>query len=166
MTNRPLLVVGVGNRSRGDDRIGPAVVDAVRTHPELAGADTIVATGDLSDLVVTWTPNHDVVIVDAMIGGRAPGTVVVIDGLNDPLPATGRPLSSHGFGLVDTIELARLLGRSPRTLTVIAVELGGTGLLDPMTKTAADAVATVVSTIVSLANRRRDGDDRDSHDHP
>ena len=134
--------------------------------PELAGADTIVAAGDLSDLVVTWTPDHDVVVVDAMIGGRPPGTVVVVDGLHDRLPTTCRPLSSHGFGLVDTIELARLLGRAPRTLTVVAVELGGTGLLDPLTETAANAVATVVSTIVALADRLGGREDGNDLDHP
>ena len=131
MTFESLLVVGVGNPSRGDDGIGPAVVDAIGARPDLAGIETVVAAGDLSDLVVTWRPDHDVVIVDAMVGGGPPGTIRTVDGLRDPLPGSNRPLSSHGFGLVDTLELARLLGRLPRSLTIVAVELGDIDDLGP-----------------------------------
>ncbi len=160
MSDRSLLVVGVGNRSRGDDGIGPAVVDAVRAEPDLIGVETAVVDGDLSDLVVTWTPDHDVVVVDAMVGGGRPGTIITIDGLRDRLPSGPRPLSSHGFGLVDTIELARRLGRSPRSLTVIAVQLDDTGLLEPLTGPVGEAVGEVVSTIAELAASLRRADDR------
>lgn len=153
MTFDSLLVVGVGNSSRGDDGIGPAVVEAISARPDLAGVETVVAAGDLSDLVVTWGPDRDVVIIDAMTGGGPPGTIRVVDGLRDPLPVSNRPLSSHGFGLVDTLELARLLGRLPRSLTIVAVELGETGTLTPLTDPVRVAVDGVLATIASLAER-------------
>ncbi len=155
MSTRPLLVVGVGNLDRGDDGIGPAVVEAVRADPRLADVETMVAGGDLSDLVVTWCPGDDVVVVDAMASGRAPGTIVLFDALRHHLPVGYRPLSSHGFGLADTIELARRLDRLPRTLTVVAVELGDTGHLGPLTGVVAGAVGDVVSMITTLARQRR-----------
>ncbi len=151
MTLESLLVVGVGNAARGDDGIGPAVIEAIRGEPELADAETVVAAGDLSDLVVTWEPDQDVVIVDAMIGGGPPGTVVTIDGLRDPLPEADRPLSSHGFGLADTVQLARALGRLPRSLTIVAVQVGDIDHLAPLTEPVRDAVAEVVARVTMLA---------------
>lgn len=151
MTLESLLVVGVGNAARGDDGIGPAVIEAIRAEPELADAETVVAAGDLSDLVVTWEPDQDVVIVDAMIGGGPPGTVVTIDGLRDPLPEADRPLSSHGFGLADTVQLARALGRLPRSLTIVAVQVGDIDHLAPLTEPVRDAVAEVVARVTMLA---------------
>ncbi len=151
MTLESLLVVGVGNAARGDDGIGPAVIEAIRAEPELADAETVVAAGDLSDLVVTWEPDQDVVIVDAMIGGGPPGTVVTIDGLRDPLPEADRPLSSHGFGLADTVQLARALGRLPRSLTIVAVQVGDIDHLAQLTEPVRDAVAEVVARVTMLA---------------
>ncbi len=151
MSRPRLMVVGVGNRHRGDDGIGPAVVDAIRADTNLAGIDTVVAAGDLSDLVVTWTSDHDVIIVDAMVGGGDPGSIRTINGLDGTLPAAGRPLSSHGFGLVDTLELARLLGRLPRTVTILAVELDDTADLAQLTGRVRRAVDEVVARIVEVS---------------
>lgn len=153
MTLESLLVVGVGNAARGDDGIGPAVIEAIRAEPELADAETMVAAGDLSDLVVTWEPDQDVVVVDAMIGGGPPGTIVTIDGLRDPLPEADRPLSSHGFGLADTVQLARALGRLPRSLTIVAVQIGDAEHLAPLTEPVRNAVSDVVTMITGLAVR-------------
>lgn len=154
MTTRSLLVVGIGNPSRGDDGIGRAVVDAVRAEPDLADVETVLAVGDLTDLIVIWGPNHDVVIVDAMVGGGPPGSIVTIDGLNEPLPEAGRPLSSHGFGLVETLALAHLLNRLPRSLTILAVELGDTTSMAPLTDPVRAAVPDVVGRIGTLAAGR------------
>lgn len=155
MSPGSLLVVGVGNPTRGDDGIGPAVIEAIRAESDLDDVETMVAAGDLSDLVVTWTSDQHVVIVDAMVGGGPPGTTVMIDGLRDPLPEADRPLSSHGFGLVDTVQLARILGRLPSSLTIVAVQVGETDHLAPLTESACNAVAEVVATITAASRTGR-----------
>jgi hypothetical protein len=43
-TERSLLVIGVGNRDRGDDAVGPVVCDLVRAA-DIAGVDTLVLEG-------------------------------------------------------------------------------------------------------------------------
>lgn len=151
MSPGSLLVIGVGNPARGDDGIGGAVIDAIRAAPELAGVETMVAGGDLSDLVVSWASHPDVVIVDAMVGGGPPGTIREIDALRDPLPEPDRPLSSHGYGLVDTLELARVLGRLPRSLTIVTVEAGAADTLSPLSDPARKSVDEVLATITALA---------------
>ncbi|MDH3299452.1 MAG: hydrogenase maturation protease [Acidimicrobiia bacterium] len=173
MSPGSLLVVGVGNPTRGDDGIGPAVIEAIRAASDLDDVETMVAAGDLSDLVVTWTPDQHVVIVDAMVGGGPPGTTVTIDGLRDPLPAADRPLSSHGFGLVDAVQLARMLGRLPRSLTIVAVQVGETDHLAPLTESAHNAVAEVVATVTAASRTgwtdpdygRADADETEGQSH-
>ena len=120
----PVLVIGIGNRDRGDDAVGPLVVDAVEEALGPAGSPrlaTLVVERDLSDLSLRWQPDQHVVVVDAMVSGRPPGSVVTFDGLAEgPQPAT--PVSSHGVGLEAAITLGRHLDRLPRALTVVAVE--------------------------------------------
>ncbi len=151
------LVIGVGNRDRGDDGLGPMVIDALadRRPPEATGHETVLAVieGDLSSLPLRWTPDHDVVIVDAMVTGRPIGSVVVIDALARSLEPTTGLLSSHGIGLADAIELARLLRRLPTSLTVVAVEVGSpaSAALDPFAAPGpeTEAVVTVVSDVLA-----------------
>lgn len=119
--DRRPLVIGIGNRLRGDDGVGPMVVDLVRArHGDTVA--TVVVEGDLSDLAMRWHPDRDVVVVDAMVGGRQPGTIAVLDGLAAISPRSDGPLSSHGVGLADAIALARAIDRLPRVLTVVAIE--------------------------------------------
>ena len=142
---RPLLV-GVGNRDRGDDGVGPLVVDAINESLS-STVDTLVAEGDLSDLAMRWSGRDRVVVVDAMVSGRAPGSVSVLDGLVDSVPTEESLLSSHGVGLAEAIELSRLLGRLPRSLTIIAVEVSTTEQFDPVSGPVRSSVLDVVALI-------------------
>ena len=146
----PILVVGVGNRDRGDDAIGPVVVDELLA---CAGREfeTYVAHGDLTDLVMRWVAATDVIVVDAMVSGRTPGTVLRVDGLTESLPTSAVTVSTHGIGLPETIELARRLDRLPRTLTVYGIEIASTEYGEELSKKVRAVVSDVVDEIIPLA---------------
>jgi len=143
------LIIGVGNRDRGDDAIGPLVVDAVS---ERFGDRclTRIAEGDLSDLSLYWQQDQDVTIIDAMVSGRPPGHVFEIDAIEGKLEIDSGLLSSHGVGVAEAIELARVLGRLPRNLIIIGVEAVTFGQFDPLTEEVAVSVDRVVDRIGRL----------------
>lgn len=115
------LVIGVGNRLRGDDGIGLAVAETLRMT--LADDTHVLALEHVGpNLFERWADAHTVLLVDASCSGAAPGTVQRLDARNDPLPAETFRLSTHGFGLPEAIELARVLDRLPERLVVFAVE--------------------------------------------
>lgn len=148
LPSRP-LVIGVGNRDRGDDGVGPLVADAVRARCD----DSVivhVAEGDLSDLAMRWEHDQHVVVVDAMSSGRSPGAVTVVDALADGFEVESGLLSSHGIGLAEAVELGRLLGRLPRSLVVFGVEAGRFEHFEPVADEVARAVPGVVERIVEL----------------
>jgi hypothetical protein len=76
------LLVGLGNRDRGDDGVGPVVVGRV----SVAGA-RVVEVVDPLDLLELWAGVDLVVVVDAVRGGRPAGEVVVLEAGAEPLPA-------------------------------------------------------------------------------
>ena len=143
------LVVGVGNRGRGDDGVGPTVVDALEKLDDCR-AETQIVVGDLSDLVMQWGPNQDVVVVDAMVSGAMPGTVLVTDALESELPTAELLMSSHGVGLAETVELGRLLNRLPRSLAIVTVEGRSFGQFDSLTPEVANAVPSAIARILEL----------------
>jgi hydrogenase maturation protease len=113
-----VIVIGVGNRWRGDDAAGLEVARRVRA----GGVEAHEVEGDASALVDVWTGARHVVVVDAAASGAAPGTVRRFDAAAGPLPARSVRSSTHAFGVPDAIELSRALGRLPERLEVYAIE--------------------------------------------
>ncbi len=115
------LAVGLGSPDRGDDAVGPAVVEQLGRR-RLPGV-RLTVTPSPSRLLDLWVGCSPVVIVDAVLTGRRPaGSVDVRDLRARPLPLRAGPGGTHGLGLADVVELARTLGRLPDRLVLVTVE--------------------------------------------
>lgn len=153
------IVVGVGNRDRGDDAVGPMVCDelTVRLGSDrwaFGPLELWVVEGDPSTLAVRWRPDDRVVVVDAVVTGAAPGTIHVVDA--DGL-GVGRPVSTHGIGVAETIALSTALGTRP-LLTVVGVEAASFDHGAPATPSVAAAIASVTDLVVDLLSGALDTD--------
>lgn len=116
------VVIGVGNPDRGDDGVGIAVL--AHLEGRLPGGVRLVrlSGADPGQIIEAWAGADRVFLVDAMVSGAAAGTLRRFDAAAEPLPAEVSLASTHALGAGAAIELARVLGRLPRTLTVYAVE--------------------------------------------
>ena len=138
MSRQP-LVIGVGNPDRGDDAVGLRAAGLVRNA-------RVAMSRDCSTLMTIWDEEDDVTVIDATVSGASPGTITRFDGLTQRLPTATFP-STHSIGLAESIELARAIGRLPRTLTIFGIEAGGFELgssLTPSVEGAAKVVASIV----------------------
>jgi len=113
-----VLIIGLGNADRGDDAAGLLVARTLREHELHA----IEHTGAPIDLLDRWSGHHQVVVVDAIVSGAAPGTIRSWDARATSLHACVFRSSTHEFGLSETIELARVLNRLPNWLRVYGIE--------------------------------------------
>lgn len=134
------MVIGVGNRWRGDDGAGLEVARC------LGGLEL---EGDPASLLDAWAAADDVVVVDAAASGAPPGTIRRFDARSGPLPARCLRSSTHAFGVPDAIELARALGRLPARLEVYAIEgerfASGEGLSAAVRRSVGDLAATLAA---------------------
>jgi len=115
------MVIGVGNRMRGDDGAGLAVAERVRA----AGIAGREHEGEPVGLIELWSEAgaSAVVLVDAVSSGATPGSVHRFDASSAPLPATwSRSTSTHALGVAEAIELARAVGRLPQRVVAVGVE--------------------------------------------
>lgn len=144
---RRVLVLGIGNRFRSDDGVGPVVADRLRALDIPAEE----RSGEGADLIDAWQGHDAVIVVDACRSGVAPGTVLRIDATAGPLPTGLFHHSSHLFGLAEAVETARALGRLPPRLTVYGIEGAAFGFgdaLSPAVDAAAEEVVRRVATEV------------------
>ena len=134
MSGGRVVVIGVGHRDRGDDGIGPAIVDEVAARE--IGVRTVVREGDLADLLTEWGPDDAVVIVDALRSDRPAGEIVELDP-GDLGGSAGA--STHGVGVAFGVEggptwthrngyFLALRGRYARSQRSTAYDSGGAWL--------------------------------------
>jgi hydrogenase maturation protease len=148
------LVIGVGNRDRGDDAAGPVVCDLLTRGGVGAAAglpvDVIVAEGSIIDLSTHWAVLDHVTIVDASEPAGRPGKIVETDALDCRLRSPGT-ISTHSIDVGAAIELGRVLGRLPVALTVIGIEGCNFEFGAPMTDAVRRATERVASRIIRHA---------------
>ncbi len=148
------LVLGVGNRWRGDDAAGLEVARR---------AGGVEHEGDATRLLDAWAGADDVVVVDAAASDAPPGTLRWFDASAAPLPAAQLRSSTHAFGVADAIELARALGVLPAGLRVCAIEGADFALGAPMSvavQAAVEALAAELRAPAATGAARRAGSGR------
>ncbi len=128
------VIIGIGNRDRGDDACGIAVAERV------TGTTSHVVSAGAMDLYEFWTAHDSVVIVDAMRSDAPIGTVRRFDVSTSPLPNEAFA-STHSFGPAAAVEIARALGRLPANIEVIGIEAGNLAVGSVMSVPVEAAVA-------------------------
>jgi len=111
------MIVGLGNRYRGDDAAGLLVAEALAGRvPDVHALEN----GGGADLLTLWQGQGEVIVVDA-VRGTGPGEIVRLNALETPLPREALGPAGHGFGLADAVATARKLGLLPRSLVVYGI---------------------------------------------
>jgi hydrogenase maturation protease len=112
-----MLIIGCGNRQRGDDAAGIFAAERLRA----LGIPAEICSGESSELMELWSNVDDVIVIDAVVTDSTPGAV--------HLWVAQRPLhygkasgSTHGLGVAEAIELARALDCLPQRLRIYGIE--------------------------------------------
>jgi hydrogenase maturation protease len=155
-----VVVLGVGNLVMGDEGLGVRCAWRLEAAGVLpagvviidGGTSTSELLGDLEDLDL-------LVIVDAVAGGGAPGSLVRLEG--DRIPsAFSNKLSPHQHGINDLLATLQFVGRAPGKvvvlgLTPVRIELGFE--LSPEVEAALPALAACVVAEVTGATATAPG---------
>ena len=139
-----VVVIGVGNTHRRDDGVGPAVAAEVAADCP-AGVRVVTCAVEPTAVLDAWDGAELAVVIDAAGGdGAVAGRVrrYTIDEV-----AGSGALTSHDLDLVQTYELARVLGRAPQRVVVVSVDAvdlwHGEGLSPVVAQAVPEAVAVV-----------------------
>ncbi len=116
-----IVILGVGNLLLSDEGIGVHVANELikmNLPPEV----TVVEGGtDGFGLLNIITEVNRLIVIDAVKGGGAPGSIYRFDINEVQSCPSGFKTSVHQIGILEVIDLSGLIGKTPRT-TVIGVE--------------------------------------------
>jgi len=145
-----LLIVGCGNPAAGDDSAG---IEIVRRLTELGdcGCDLRAETAPGVGLLDLFSLADVILLVDAVSSGRVPGTLHLASLPSKELEGRAlAALTSHGWSLFETLELARALGRAIPRLFLLGIEVGTVARGAARSGAVEQAVGLVVERISDL----------------
>lgn len=121
MTTR---IIGLGQRAAGDDAAGLAVLEALRRRGLPSDAEVVEARDTTALVALLQTPST-VVVVDAVLASP-PGEVLDLSP-SDLAAGAPVPVSTHGLGVGQAIELARITApdRLSPDIRIVGVSIGG-----------------------------------------
>jgi len=145
-----MLILGCGNRQRGDDAAGILAAERLKA----LGLAAEVCAGEAAELMEAWSGADDVIVIDAVVTGAAAGTVHVWDGQRPPALVMSAG-STHGLGVAQAIALARALDRLPARLRVYGIEGSTFEIGSAVSPEVERAVEEVVQRIAAELGQRR-----------
>ncbi len=113
-------ILGIGSPA-GDDQAGWLVVDALQdARQEGVDLDKLDRPG--ASLIPLLAGVSRLILIDAMRAGGQAGDIRRF--APEDWPAYGQGLSSHGFGVLDALLLARELDALPARVDLYGIEIG------------------------------------------
>ncbi len=148
------LIIGIGNRFRGDDALGCILADQLKEH----GFNAMEHSGEPASLMDAWQGYDPVILIDCVFSGAAPGTIHHFDLQQDKLPADFAKPTTHAVGIAEAVEFARVLGKLPPHIEFYGVEgaaYESGESLTPAVKKAAEELKEKILTTEITENTER-----------
>lgn len=160
MKTKRILVAGIGNGFRSDDRAGLLVCDhiydAIVNTPLDALIDIKKLSGEGVELMQEWEGYDLIFLADASRSFGSTGRITRIDATNTPLQQDYFNYSSHNFSLAEAVELSRQLGSLPKRLIIYAIEgknfSQGIDLTDEVEFSCSNTARKILEEIVFVQN--------------
>jgi hydrogenase maturation protease len=145
MASNRIAVVGVGNLLLKDEGIGIHVVRALQ-ESSLPDGIIVIDGGTFPDVLDYLEPADKLVIIDAAEAGGIPGAIYRFRP-GDVTLETGEAISLHELGLISSLKMMSLLGKTPPEVVIIGIqpkEIGWGMELSPELKEKVPEIVRVV----------------------
>jgi hydrogenase maturation protease len=158
------IIIGIGNRYRGDDGIGPLILDRIDLSIN-RNFDIVESDGEPTGLISLFRERDWCIFIDAIIPNIhlqfSPGMVVSMDLLMEGNNFGTELSSTHTGGLFDAIGLASVLGCLPKKVFLVGVvgsTFGSCAHLSQSVQSAIEQALDEVEQLVrSLVNEKKQG---------
>ncbi|NOX89766.1 MAG: hydrogenase maturation protease [Calditrichaeota bacterium] len=145
-------VIVLGNRLRGDDAIGPVVLDELKKQDIPIPVTLIEAGSDAFTLLEHLNGKEPLIIVDCAQMGAVPGTVKRIGIDLENFNINEQMISLHGFSFSEVLSMARGLG-AVAPCTVIGIQPESLNMGDELSAGVRAAIPRILNMIIEEAKK-------------
>jgi hydrogenase maturation protease len=156
MSERRIVVLGLGNLMRTDDAVGMLAVEQLRANARVPVAVSLVDGGTLGlDLLHPLQGATHLLALDAIDTGAEPGTLLRFDG--EEIAELPISKSVHLLGFSDLIGAMRLTGSAPAEIVVLGVQPEATGWGTHLTRRVEAVLPELIESAIAQVERWRIG---------
>jgi len=155
-TPHSTLILGLGNSLRGDDGVGPAVIEWLDQRVLPPGVEAIDGGTAGLNIVSTLMGHERAIIVDAANIGRAPGAWARFTPDAARLKDNDMMLSLHSAGLTEALALGAALNVLPPAIIIYGVQPQNSGWSPQLSDEVRAAVTEIGYAILQELAVKRD----------
>jgi len=141
-----LKIIALGNRLRGDDAIGPRLLDELEKRGLPAGVRLIESGSDAFSILEHLMGETPVLILDSATLGKAPGSFVKFEVSKAALRKELDSISLHGFSFAEVYAMAGKMG-PVAPCSVIAVQPQSTIFNQPISAELEQKIPLIIKFI-------------------
>ncbi len=142
-----IKIIAVGNPLRGDDGVGPAVLERLRETRLPENVELIDSGSDPLDVVRHIMDAERAIVIDAAGMNREPGHIELLKPEDLRLVVNGGLCSTHGYGLAEGLELARAVGFRTDVL-IIGIQPENVSPRDGLSASVASRIPDVINLVL------------------
>lgn len=116
-----ITVLGIGNILLRDEGVGVKVLEHLKEYNLSKEVELIDGGTATLSLFPIFTETDHLIVIDAVKGGMTPGTTYRL-GLSDLMPTEGSSISLHDLGLLEALDMAKRIGKSPKSVVIFGIE--------------------------------------------
>ncbi len=147
-TQHKILILGIGNILMSDEGVGIRVIEKLERDYTLPPNVTLLDGGTAGYALLDIIQEYEkVIIIDAVLGGREPGTIYRLTA-DDILTKPDLKLSGHQIDLSEVIALAKKLGELPELL-LLGVEPGNMDYSTELGSDVSGAMDRLIETVLN-----------------
>ena len=121
MSNKKIAIIGVGNILMGDEGFGVRVIQYLKKAGVPNNVSLIDAGTWFFNIAASLTDFDRVIVVDIAKGGKEPGTIYRF--LEKDIKSNNSgSISLHDFGVIESLNLERLVRRMPDDIVFYGIE--------------------------------------------
>ena len=154
-----LKVIGLGNILRGDDGIGPVIIQQLEESKNSLSIQLCDAGSDAFTILDQLLESEPIVIIDCARMGKKPGTVQKILVKNIKNLPVNLGMSLHGYSLTEVWQIARSMGVD-NDLSVIGVEPDSVQFNSGLSEVVKKSIPLILQMVAEEAKKNAE---KDSH---
>lgn len=154
INKRRVVVIGLGNPLMGDDGLGLAVLDTLRTGYAFPPDVELVDGGTWGmNLLPVIEDADELILIDAIDVGETPGTFVRLE--HHRLPRyLATKISPHQVDLRDVLALAELRGTLPADTVALGLQPQSVELCNSLSDVLRSRIPTLTAAVAQELSRR------------
>lgn len=147
-----LKVISLGNTLRGDDSVGPVVVDQLRNIDLPIPLTLIDAGSDAFTILEHLIEEDPVLIIDCAKMGKEPGQVKKINIDETAIQTIDKSISLHSFGFGEVYQMAKEIG-DVAECKLIGVEPKSIEFGQELSDEVKASIPSIVNMVIEEANK-------------